>query len=92
MTEHRRAYGKRKFDQIQATGATYVLTPCHNCHSQMEDIGHHFGGAADVFCLRLFDAVHHRAGIIEPFSCELIHDVELIDSDCVKVDPGGCRS
>jgi len=44
MTEHRRAYGKRKFDQIQATGANYVLTPCHNCHSQMEDIGEHFGG------------------------------------------------
>lgn len=44
MTEQRRLYGRRKFDQIQATGATYVLTPCHNCHSQMEDIGHHYGG------------------------------------------------
>jgi Fe-S oxidoreductase len=44
MTEHRRAYGKRKFDQIAATGANYVLTPCHNCHSQMEDIGHFYGG------------------------------------------------
>ena len=20
------------------------MTPCHNCHSQIEDIGHHFGG------------------------------------------------
>ncbi|MBU1566428.1 MAG: (Fe-S)-binding protein [Proteobacteria bacterium] len=44
MTEHRRTYGKRKFDQIAATGAAYVLTPCHNCHSQMEDIGHFYGG------------------------------------------------
>lgn len=44
MTEHRRAYGKRKFDQIAATKAAYVLTPCHNCHSQMEDIGHFYGG------------------------------------------------
>lgn len=44
MTDKRRQYGKRKFDQIQATGAEYVLTPCHNCHSQMEDIGEHFGG------------------------------------------------
>jgi Fe-S oxidoreductase len=44
MTEHRRAYGRRKFDQIITTGADYVLTPCHNCHSQMEDIGHYFGG------------------------------------------------
>ncbi|MCB2216502.1 (Fe-S)-binding protein [Desulfofustis glycolicus] len=38
MNEQRRSYGKRKFDQIQATGAAYVLTPCHNCHSQMEDL------------------------------------------------------
>ncbi|MCF8179731.1 MAG: (Fe-S)-binding protein [Sulfuritalea sp.] len=44
MTEHRRTYGKRKFDQIAATGAAYVLTPCHNCHSQMDDIGHFYGG------------------------------------------------
>ena len=44
MTEQRRAYGKRKFDQIAATGAAYVLTPCHNCHSQMHDIGRFYGG------------------------------------------------
>ncbi len=44
MSEQRRAYGKRKFDQIITTGAPYVLTPCHNCHSQMEDIGAHYGG------------------------------------------------
>jgi len=44
MTDHRRTYGKRKFDQIAATDAAYVLTPCHNCHSQMTDIGRFFGG------------------------------------------------
>lgn len=44
MTEQRRIYGKRKFDQIEATGAAYVLSPCHNCHSQMDDIGHFYGG------------------------------------------------
>jgi Fe-S oxidoreductase len=44
MNEQRRAYGKRKFDQIEATQAAYVLTPCHNCHSQIEDIGGHYGG------------------------------------------------
>ncbi len=48
MTDHRRAYGKRKFDQIMATEAKYVLTPCHNCHSQMEDIGHHYDGRYHV--------------------------------------------
>jgi len=44
MSEQRHAYGRRKFDQILTTGAAYVLTPCHNCHAQMEDIGEHFGG------------------------------------------------
>ena len=44
MSEQRRAYGKRKFDQILTTGADYVLTPCHNCHSQIDDIGGHYGG------------------------------------------------
>lgn len=48
MTAQRRQYGKRKFDQISATGVQYVLTPCHNCHSQMEDIGHHYGGSYRV--------------------------------------------
>jgi Fe-S oxidoreductase len=40
----RRAYGKIKFDQIQATGAQYAITPCHNCHAQIHDICEHFGG------------------------------------------------
>jgi Fe-S oxidoreductase len=48
MTEHRRAYGRRKFDQIAATGAGYVLTPCHNCHSQIEDLSHHYHGGYHV--------------------------------------------
>jgi Fe-S oxidoreductase len=43
-TEPRRAYGKVKFDQIQETEATYVIAPCHNCHTQIEDVGRHFGG------------------------------------------------
>jgi NAD-dependent dihydropyrimidine dehydrogenase PreA subunit len=43
-TEQRRAYGKVKFDQIRPPARTYVLAPCHNCHSQIEDIGSHYGG------------------------------------------------
>jgi Fe-S oxidoreductase len=42
--EERREYGKIKFNQIQQTKADYVITPCHNCHAQVEDIGHHFNG------------------------------------------------
>lgn len=48
MNEQRRAYGKRKFDQIAATRADYVLTPCHNCHSQITDIGDHYAGGYKV--------------------------------------------
>ena len=47
-TEQRRAYGKVKFDQIMATGAQYVIAPCHNCHSQIEDICGHYGGSYHV--------------------------------------------
>jgi Fe-S oxidoreductase len=42
--DQRRAYGKTKYDQLAATGASYVIAPCHNCHGQIEDIGEHFGG------------------------------------------------
>jgi Fe-S oxidoreductase len=42
--DQRRAYGKIKFNQLMATGADYVIAPCHNCHGQIEDIGHHYGG------------------------------------------------
>jgi len=46
--EERRAYGKIKFDQVMATGAKYVVAPCHNCHAQIEDMGHHYGGEYHV--------------------------------------------
>jgi Fe-S oxidoreductase len=42
FTQERRAYGKVKYDQVMATGAKYVIAPCHNCHSQIEDMGHHY--------------------------------------------------
>ena len=29
---------KIKADQFEATGAQYIVTPCHNCHSGIEDI------------------------------------------------------
>ena len=46
--EQRRAYGKVKFDQIIATGASYVVAPCHNCHAQIEDLCEHYGGNYQV--------------------------------------------
>lgn len=41
----RRAYGKFKAQQILATGADYVITPCHNCHSQIHDLRSVYNGA-----------------------------------------------
>jgi len=48
MNEQRLAYGKRKFDQIEVTQADYVLTPCHNCHSQITDLCDHYEGGYRV--------------------------------------------
>jgi len=42
--EARRHYGKMKFEQIDSIGADYCITPCHNCHAQIHDIGEHYGG------------------------------------------------
>ena len=42
--EARRYYGRLKFEQIDTTGADYCITPCHNCHAQIHDIGEHYGG------------------------------------------------
>ncbi len=44
FVKNRRQYGKIKFDQLAATGADVVITPCHNCHTQVIDICDHFGG------------------------------------------------
>jgi len=43
-SEARWAYGRTKYDQILATGAQYCIAPCHNCHSQIHDLAHHYGG------------------------------------------------
>ncbi|PLX37772.1 MAG: oxidoreductase [Hyphomicrobiales bacterium] len=64
MNDLRRAYGKRKFDQITATEATYVMTPCHNCHTQMEDIGHHYGGHYRV--VHFWSLICLSLGILAP--------------------------
>ncbi|MEF3698079.1 (Fe-S)-binding protein [Desulfolutivibrio sp.] len=40
----RLAYGKLKAEQIIATKADYVITPCHNCHAQIEELSEHYHG------------------------------------------------
>lgn len=49
--EARFQYGKIKFDQIMATGAKYVVTPCHNCHAQIHELEEHYEGGYVVIHL-----------------------------------------
>lgn len=37
-------YGRVKAGQILATKADYVITPCHNCHAQIEELSEHYHG------------------------------------------------
>jgi len=42
--DNRRQHGRMKFEQLHATGADVVITPCHNCHTQIKDLATHYGG------------------------------------------------
>jgi Fe-S oxidoreductase len=35
-------YGRRKMEQIRATGAEMIAVPCHSCHGQLENIKQHY--------------------------------------------------
>jgi len=37
-----------KADQIKATGAEVLISPCHNCHSGLEDINHHYKCGVEI--------------------------------------------
>jgi Fe-S oxidoreductase len=64
LPEARQSYGKFKFDQIMKTGATYCITPCHNCHAQVHDIGEHYGGKYET--LHLWTLICLSMGILGP--------------------------
>ena len=63
-TEERRTYGKLKFDQILATGATYCIAPCHNCHSQIHDLSEHYEG--HYHTVHLWTLICLAMGILGP--------------------------
>jgi len=46
--ERRLAVGKIKADQIIATGANVVITPCHNCVDQLMQINHTYKLGVEV--------------------------------------------
>jgi Fe-S oxidoreductase len=60
--EARRKYGKLKFDQIMATGATYVAVPCHNCHAQIHDLSEYYEGGFHV--MHLWTLIAFSLGIL----------------------------
>ncbi len=62
--EARRAYGKLKVEQIMATGATYAITPCHNCHAQIHDLSEHYKGGYHT--VHLWTLICLAMGILGP--------------------------
>ncbi len=44
----RMANNRIKGEQIGDTGAEILIAPCHNCHSGLEDIVHHYGIETEV--------------------------------------------
>jgi Fe-S oxidoreductase len=49
-------YGRRKMDQIRATGAQMVVTPCHGCHGQLSSLKE-AGGMPDLKVTYLWELV-----------------------------------
>jgi Fe-S oxidoreductase len=41
--EERIFYGRKKMEQIKATGAEMVVVPCHSCHGQLNNIKAEYG-------------------------------------------------
>ncbi len=78
MPEARRAFGKLKADQIMDTGATYCITPCHNCHAQIHDLSEHYeGGWHNV---HLWTLICLSMGILGP------NEREYLGADLKEVD------
>jgi len=42
FAERRLEAGRIKADQIKATGAEVVVTPCHNCIDQLMELNKHY--------------------------------------------------
>ena len=64
FTAERRAYGKVKHDQIMQTKADYCITGCHNCHAQVHDVGHEFGGSYNT--VHIWTLICLSLGILGP--------------------------
>ncbi len=49
---------------MKAKGATVLITPCHNCHSGLEDINHHYHIGFEIKFLGdiLYEVIEKPAG------------------------------
>ena len=56
-------YGKIKLDQILATEASYCITPCNNCHTQIWDLSRHY--KARVNSIHLWTILCLAMGILD---------------------------
>jgi Fe-S oxidoreductase len=57
-------YGRRKMEQIRATGASMLVLPCHSCHGQINNI----------------KANYDMDGLTVKYLWELVADVLIVDS------------
>jgi Fe-S oxidoreductase len=60
--EQRREYGRKKLNQILATGANYCITPCHNCHAQVHDLHEHY--EANFYAVHLWTIICLAMGVL----------------------------
>ena len=70
--EERLIYGKTKDDQIQTTKADYCIAACHNCHAQIHEMSHHFGGNYGV--VHLWTLICLSLGILGPNERTYLND------------------
>jgi len=82
LPDERREYGKTKVQQIQETKATYCITVCHNCHSQMMDLNEHFD--AGYHSVHLWTLIGLSLGILSEDEREYLgpelQDVNLLET------------
>ena len=76
--EQRRAYGQTKANQILSTGATYCITPCHNCHAQVHDMAEVHDHAWTT--VHLWTLLALSLGVLGP------NEREYLDDDLKEVD------
>ena len=48
----RMATGRVKAEQIKATGAEIVITPCHNCYDQINDLSEEYDLGVKALALK----------------------------------------